>query len=398
MRFEAFVTEETVDHVEDQPESRGIEILVYSSSHLADDFGKRLSAKGLHLQHPSIGTKITVPYSNPQYLLPKGTTFPDLQSIADSLHDKDEDCKRPQGANGAYSTYPTLFDTAQGPSLWKGLKQSGAVRTKLEKHQLKALAMMAEKERGLQQTTDFPAMWKHMGGVSGLQSTYRNVVNGACKESPRVSLGGLLADDMGLGKTLTTIALIAGTMEDAKTIFQEESQSQDASLDSFGLSLTLVVAPKTTMASWGRQFQEHMKPNTIKVCHYYGRDRRKKLFPRPQDFNVILTTYGIIAKEHDRVSEEAKEPSPLFSTQWFRVVFDEGKHCANDPCEIHLLILRSAFPAKHNYKAVRGSNGHSSRARVVSYRHPYSEFNRRPWCAGAATAGESIRQSWHFCV
>lgn len=56
---------------------------------------------------------------------------------------------------------------------------------------------------------------------------------------------------------------------------------------------------------------------------YHGR-KRKNLLADIDDYDIVITTYNTLAKEHDN-KLLGKGQSPLHNFLWYRVVLDEGK-------------------------------------------------------------------------
>lgn len=64
---------------------------------------------------------------------------------------------------------------------------------------------------------DSISLWKVRKGINGNVRAWRNLItNRETLTQPRICRGAILADDMGLGKTITTLALIAHTLSEAK--------------------------------------------------------------------------------------------------------------------------------------------------------------------------------------
>lgn len=64
---------------------------------------------------------------------------------------------------------------------------------------------------------DSISLWKVRKGVNGKVRAWRNLItNRETMTQPRICRGAILADDMGLGKTITTLALIAHSLPEAK--------------------------------------------------------------------------------------------------------------------------------------------------------------------------------------
>ena len=89
--------------------------------------------------------------------------------------------------------------------------------------------------------------------------------------------GGCLADDMGLGKTLQIIAYLSD--------------------HSFDGTRSLIVVPKTLLENWRREFLK-FSPKT-KVYVYHGSTRN---VGEIQNYQVIITTYGTLINDLDRLN------------------------------------------------------------------------------------------------
>lgn len=112
-------------------------------------------------------------------------------------------------------------------------------------------------------------------------------------------LGGILADDMGLGKTVQILALLA--LEKAR----------DDRLEP-----TLIVAPTSLMANWSNEAARFAPDLKLLVLH--GPDRKAR-FGEIGDHDVVLTTYPLIARDHEA----------LLARQWHIAVLDEAQTIKN---------------------------------------------------------------------
>jgi len=111
-------------------------------------------------------------------------------------------------------------------------------------------------------------------------------------------LSGILADDMGLGKTIQTIALLQ---------YKKEKE---------GARTNLVITPTSVLQNWYFEIQKFAP--SLRVYIYYGRLRREKL-PSFNDYDIILTSYGILRRDHE-ILENIK----------FRyVILDEAQNIKN---------------------------------------------------------------------
>ncbi|KAF4771502.1 hypothetical protein HAV15_004219 [Penicillium sp. str.  len=166
-----------------------VHIIIYGLHEDMNEIGNALSEGGLFLQHPTEG-EASVPYKNSQFLMSPGTEMPQIKNLA----------------NGSLST---AFETVDGPAEFDPVEPSPCLRTKLKEHQIKALSMMTEKERGVIDEADFPSLWEIHRDFDG-NVRYRHAVIGITQNiRPQPPAGGILADEMGLGKTLSVLALIA---------------------------------------------------------------------------------------------------------------------------------------------------------------------------------------------
>lgn len=118
----------------------------------------------------------------------------------------------------------------------------------------------------------------------------------------KFGFGGCLADDMGLGKTVQILALLS-----------DRNRRQPKEADK---RPSLVVAPNSVVHNW-RQEAERFAPQ-LKVAEYVGKDR-KKAFPDLREFDLILTTYGTLRKDFERMAV----------TAWDYAILDEAQAIKN---------------------------------------------------------------------
>ena len=112
-------------------------------------------------------------------------------------------------------------------------------------------------------------------------------------------LGGVLADDMGLGKTVQILALLA--LEKSRGNLAEPA---------------LVIAPTSLMTNW---FNEARKfAPELKVLVLHGSDRRQN-FNAISEHDVVLTTYPLVARDHE----------VLLARDWHMAVLDEAQTVKN---------------------------------------------------------------------
>ena len=96
------------------------------------------------------------------------------------------------------------------------------------------------------------------------------------KSLNRYNFGGILADEMGLGKTIQTIAFL----------LSEKGKK------------TIIVTPTSLIYNWENEFN-NFAPN-LKIGIVHGdKESREKVIENYNEFDVILTTYGVLRNEID---------------------------------------------------------------------------------------------------
>jgi hypothetical protein len=122
----------------------------------------------------------------------------------------------------------------------------------------------------------------------------------------RLGVGACLADDMGLGKTIQMLALLLDDLHKA-----------DEAGDS--LHPTLLVSPMSVVGNWQRE-SEKFGPR-IKVMVHHGSERLagEEFVEACECFDLVLTTYGLVLRDKDLLSE----------VPWKRIVLDEAQNIKN---------------------------------------------------------------------
>ena len=120
--------------------------------------------------------------------------------------------------------------------------------------------------------------------------------------------GGILADSMGLGKSLTVMSLLAMDWS------HRPQNSQ-------GVTPTLLVVTLSLLRSWEEEFKRHLHSHTLRCWTYHG-PKRSKDVTRMLGYDIVLTTYDVVAQEWRNLDNQLH---PLFSTNWRRIILDEGK-------------------------------------------------------------------------
>jgi superfamily II DNA or RNA helicase len=123
-------------------------------------------------------------------------------------------------------------------------------------------------------------------------------------------LGGVLADDMGLGKTVQTLAHLA--------IEQAEGRLQHPAL---------IVCPTSLIPNWTME-AEKFAPS-LKVLALHG-PYRKEHFDSIPRHDLVLTTYPLLTRDHEVLTEQ----------EWHAVILDEAQTIKNPNAETTRQALR----------------------------------------------------------
>ena len=110
--------------------------------------------------------------------------------------------------------------------------------------------------------------------------------------------GGILCDDMGLGKTHQVMAFVLHLLK----VVDPDGK-------------ILIVSPTTVLSHWQAKLKEHCPTLTAAVYHGVKRDLDCAL----GENQILLTSYGILRRDVDRLSEQ----------RFLLAVFDEIQHIKN---------------------------------------------------------------------
>ncbi|XP_054420708.1 transcription termination factor 2 [Pteronotus mesoamericanus] len=165
--------------------------------------------------------------------------------------------------------------------------------------------------------------------------------------------GGILADDMGLGKTLTMIALILTQKN------QEESKEKDKNVALTWLSKdgsteiishgTLIICPASLIHHWKKEVEKRVSNNKLRVCLYHGpnRDQHATVL---STYDIVITTYSLLAKEIPTKKQEGEVPgtnlstegisTPLLRIVWARVILDEAHNVKNPRVQTSIAVCK----------------------------------------------------------
>ncbi|KAM6529099.1 hypothetical protein FALCPG4_010049 [Fusarium falciforme] len=269
--------------------------------------------------------------------------------------------------------FSELLTSATGPKQFSDVQASSMITTALKTFQKKALAMMIEKESGKLQGegAEFATVWEVIQDGTSSEPIYRNTVTKRQDvdrpKAAQLCLGGLLADEMGLGKTLTTLALIAGTVERTRSLNQDGHP-------------TLIITPLSVITTWKDQIAQHLKTGSIRYTTYHG--QRAADATALKRFDIVLTTYGVVSIDSSsRTGQKSKRAGLLQSIPWHRIVLDEAHVVRNRSSQYHRAVIE--LNARHRW-CLTGTpiqNRVEDMGAIVEFLrvHPFdtpSEFNR----------------------
>ncbi len=154
--------------------------------------------------------------------------------------------------------------------------------------------------------------------------------------------GGCLADDMGLGKTIQTLTLLLNSK--GKTDGSENHQEQKPALSQLSIfdelssnssgssGTSLIVMPTSLVHNWEEEIKKFTPSLT---CFKYTGQNRPKDISVFKEFDIILTSYGIIRNDIDL----------LINYNFFYLILDESQYIKNPDSKIYKSIIQ--LKSKH---------------------------------------------------
>nr|KAF6398323.1 transcription termination factor 2 [Rousettus aegyptiacus] len=158
---------------------------------------------------------------------------------------------------------------------------------------------------------------------------------------------------MGLGKTLTMIALILTQKN------QEKNQEKDKNTALTWLSKddttefishgTLIICPASLIHHWKKEVEKRVSSNKLRVCLYHGpsRDQRAGVL---STYDIVITTYSLLAKEIPTKKHEGEVPAsnlseegistPLLQIVWARIILDEAHNIKNPRVQTSMAVCK----------------------------------------------------------
>ncbi|UCK59165.1 hypothetical protein AFCA_001988 [Aspergillus flavus] len=217
-----------------------VSINVYGRESDRDKVGRELSNKDLFLQHPD-GCRVGVKYDNPHILHLDGMDETDTdEEDEEDVIEVDVAETTPEQEEGLRETLDEVFNSLTRGDHLRQLGGSETLNRTLYQHQAEALDFMIQRETG--DIPDEYRLWQPKPMARG--QLYFHVITGNEQhEQPDESGGGILADEMGMGKSLTTLVLMAKTLQEARQWVEHAKALPGASLAETPTRATLVIVP-----------------------------------------------------------------------------------------------------------------------------------------------------------
>ncbi|KAF2820980.1 hypothetical protein CC86DRAFT_459206 [Ophiobolus disseminans] len=323
----------------------GLTLQLYCPRKYAHDIGKYLKAKNILLARPQFELQ-RYDYFNPQ----DGDSLTRMQAIrpdfqAEQFTQQQASAPGAPGSNYVLRSVDEIradvadvFDTVVSKSEEVPTREpSEHIKTELYPHQKQALYFMWDKEQdhsGIEHDDRKDSLWKPHYRDNGRKSYIHIITGEETAAKPRGCRGGILADEMGLGKTLSVLSLVADneSIVAAQAFASKKpppvSQGSNMIQPLVNSKATLLVCPLSTMTNWKEQINEHFPAgkSRLRWTRYHGSERFSQDYRELAGFDIVITTYHIIAKD----ILDRKRALPHIN--WFRIVLDEA-HTIRNPTQ-----------------------------------------------------------------
>ena len=83
----------------------------------------------------------------------------------------------------------------------------------------------------------------------------------------------------------------------------------------------------------------------MRVLTYHGAGKKLMKAKDFAEYDVVITTYGILSAEYLPANKKKEKPAPvprasgIFSVNWRRIVLDEGHNIRNPSKPMHVALL-----------------------------------------------------------
>ncbi len=167
-------------------------------------------------------------------------------------------------------------------------------------------------------------------GFHGRLRGYQRDGLGWLKFLQSLELGGCLADDMGLGKTVQVLALLQ-----ALRLGRAGAE---------GRRPPLIVAPRSVVHNW---VEEAARFTPRLAATVYSGPHRKRLLPKLGEWNVVVTTYGLLRRDVTALREVTFDYVVLDEAQAIKNAASQGAKAARLLRADHRLALTGTPVENH---------------------------------------------------
>ena len=202
------------------------------------------------------------------------------------------------------------FEWLERNAAWMALGELRGERLLFRRNQSALVDALIDGEMKTRLDEGFRAERERLAGFTGVEPlepapeftgslrSYQKLGLGWLRFLDQMAWGGCLADDMGLGKTVQALALLQLL----------KSQGREGT--------TLIVTPKSLIFNWLRE-AKRFTPD-LKALSYTG-VKRSKFFDKLEEYDIVLTTYGTMRRDIQKLRE----------IKFFYVILDEGQAIKN---------------------------------------------------------------------
>ncbi len=174
-------------------------------------------------------------------------------------------------------------------------------------------------------------------GVNATLREYQSIGYSWMYRLYKNGFGGCLADDMGLGKTLQTLTLLKRIGEENTEEVQVNTVETDVQLSLFGnptssqintsFKTSLIVVPTSLIHNWINEVKKFIP--SLNVCAYSG-SARGELSKAVEDFDLIVTSYGIVRNDLDKFTQH----------QFLHLILDESQMIKNPGSKTYAAVIQ----------------------------------------------------------
>lgn len=267
-----------------------------------------------------------------------------LAEIRKSLRKKDRFIKLADGSVGEIpeewlEKYKHLF----------GLSESIDDGFRVSRHHLTLLDQLLENKEQVSTDKQFEVARQWLKDFQGIASqSLPSGFNGQLRPYQKAgfdwlhflreaNFGGCLADDMGIGKTIQTLCFL----QSLKARYEERNERKRKKESR---SAHLLIVPRSLVTNWERESRK-FTPD-LKILNFSQAERAADI-TEFNDYDVVLTTYGILLREIERLIEYEFDTVILDEAQAIKNPFSESAKAARLLKCRHRLTL-TGTPVENN--------------------------------------------------